>query len=77
MNELNESSRGTFWSRMKSKGAKILGKRNKHGKNQWMEHSDGHPDGGKIGAPKHHSTGHVHATNAKGEKKIFPYRRKK
>jgi hypothetical protein len=73
IDELRESSRGNFWKRMMARGAKILGKRNPKGKNKWMEHPDGHPN--KPG-PKHHRSGHVHATNPKGEEKIFLYGKK-
>ena len=73
MGNLNPSSRGSIWERMKRFGARILGRRNPKGKNQWVEHPDGHPDAGLPGVPKHHSNGHIHSTNSKGNKKIFPY----
>ena len=76
MNELNPSSRGKNWENMKEKGAKDLGARNPNGKNQWMEHPDGHPDAGKKNVPEHHDKGHVHSTNPKGESKVIPYNNK-
>ncbi len=73
LNDLNPTSRGKNWQQMKGKGAKKLGQRNPNGKNQWMEHPDGHPDAGQPNVPKHHDSGHVHSTNRKGDTKIFPY----
>ena len=73
MNELNASSRGTNWSQMKQRGATSLGRSNKYGKNKWMEHPDGHPDAGAPGVPEHHSSGHIHSTNANGEEIIFTW----
>ena len=71
INELNESSRGKRWRVMKSNNVENLGAKNPRGKNQWMEHPDGHPDAGKEGVPKHHGAGHIHSINQTGEEVIF------
>ncbi|MCD8413653.1 RHS repeat domain-containing protein, partial [Tenacibaculum finnmarkense] len=74
MNDLNPSSRGRNWEKMKADGATNVGNRNPNGRNQWMEHPDKHPDAGEPNVPAHHSQGHVHATNKKGATKVFPYK---
>ena len=73
MNELRENSRGNNWGNAKSNNGKKLGRRNSNGKNEWFEHPDGHPDAGQEGIPEHHSSGHIHSTNTKGEEKIFTW----
>ncbi len=74
INDLNPSSRLRKWEEMKAGGATTIGQRNPNGKNEWMEHPDGHPDMIGAGHPSHHANGHVHATNSKGEKKVIPYK---
>ena len=71
--DLKESSRGQNWEKMKANGAKKLGAKNPKGKNEWMEHPDGHPDAGEHGIPEHHNGGHVHAVDSKGNKTVIPY----
>ncbi|SCZ74349.1 RHS repeat domain-containing protein, partial [Photorhabdus luminescens] len=71
IDELNASSRGDNWGKMKAEGGKKLGRRNPNGKNNWFEHPDGHPDAGQPGIPEHHSGGHIHAVDPKGVERIF------
>ncbi|MBS9425809.1 hypothetical protein [Photorhabdus caribbeanensis] len=71
IDELNASSRGDNWGKMKAEGGKKLGRRNPNGKNSWFEHPDGHPDAGQPGIPEHHSGGHIHAVDPKGIENIF------
>ena len=73
LNRLNESSRGVGWAKMKANGAKKLGRRNPKGNNKWSEHPDGHPDAGQPKAPKHHDSGHIHATDTTGKKVVFTW----
>ncbi|RJT45018.1 RHS repeat-associated core domain-containing protein, partial [Rahnella woolbedingensis] len=74
LNDLNPTSRGDNWGKMKADGAQKLGRRNPNGKNSRFEHPDGHPaDAGKPDIPDHHSNGHVHAINTKGEEVIFTW----
>jgi RHS repeat-associated protein len=40
-----------------------------------MNHPDGHPDQTGEGFPDHHNCPHFHAVNARGEERIFPYKR--
>jgi RHS repeat-associated protein len=73
LNDLNPTSRGDRWRKMKADGAQKLGRSNPNGKNQWFEHTDGHPDSGLPDIPKHHDSGHIHSTNTKGEEVIFTW----
>ncbi|WP_370276874.1 RHS repeat-associated core domain-containing protein [Kosakonia sp. CCTCC M2018092] len=73
MDDLNSTSRGTKWNVMKKDKAQSLGRRNPNGKNYWFEHPDGHPDAGKPGVPEHHSSGHIHATDPKGNEVVFTW----
>ncbi len=75
MNDLNPSSRGKNWEKMKENGATNLGSRNPKGKNQWMDHPDGHPDAGMKSVPNHHNSGHIHSTNSKGQSIVIPYKK--
>ena len=68
LDDLNVTSRGENWVKMKANGGQSLGRRsrrNPNGKNHWFEHPDGHPDAGQTGIPEHHSNGHVHAIDPK------------
>ncbi|MGG7670775.1 hypothetical protein ACQ4OC_19350, partial [Yersinia sp. J1] len=73
LNDLNPTSRGDKWGKMKADGAQKLGRRNPNGKNQWFEHPDGHPDAGMPNIPKHHDSAHIHSINTKGEEVIFTW----
>lgn len=73
LDDLNPSSRGVNWGKMKAEGGQSLGRRNPNGKNQWFEHPDGHPDAGQPGIPEHHSGGHIHAIDPKGNEVIFTW----
>ncbi|EAB9928857.1 hypothetical protein D7O28_22680, partial [Salmonella enterica subsp. enterica] len=73
LDDLNPSSRGVNWAKMKAEGGQSLGRRNPNGKNQWFEHPDGHPDAGQSGIPEHHSGGHIHAIDPKGNEVIFTW----
>ena len=73
MDDLNPTSRGSNWARMKAGGGKKLGMTNPNGKNKWVEHPDGHPDAGQPNIPSHHYSGHVHSINPQGEEKIFKW----
>jgi hypothetical protein len=59
---------------MMAVGTTKLGRRNAlPGKNYYFEHTDGHPDAGQPGIPKHHDSGHIHAVNPKGEEIVFTW----
>lgn len=73
LDDLNLTSRGNNWGKMKANGGQSLGRRNPNGKNQWFEHPDGHPDAGQAGIPEHHSGGHIHAIDPKGNEVIFTW----
>jgi len=73
LDDLNVTSRGENWGKMKANGGQSLGRRNPNGKNHWFEHPDGHPDAGQTGIPEHHSNGHVHAIDPKGNEVIFTW----
>lgn len=66
LDDLNVTSRGANWGKMKANGKQSLGRRNPNGKNHWFEHPNGHPDAGQTVIPEHHSSGHVHAVDPKG-----------
>lgn len=73
MEDLNLTSRGVNWNMIKADKGQSLGRRNPNGKNYWFEHPDAHSDAGKPGVPKHHSFGHIHAVDPKGNEAIFTW----
>ena len=72
MNELNPSSRGKNYNKIKESGGTNLGRRDTNSKSSVMDHPDGHNDNNAA----HHKSPHVHATNKKGESIIIEYENK-
>ncbi len=55
-----------------------VGERNtKNENNNYRNDPDGHPDAGEEGVPEHHGQGHYHSENAKSEKIVIPYPKKR
>ncbi|WP_268801098.1 RHS repeat-associated core domain-containing protein [Pseudomonas huanghezhanensis] len=73
IDSVKETSRGRNWSEMKSRGAKVTGRKYLPDGRSYSEHPDAHPDAGQPGIPKHHDSGHIHAINSKGEELAFTW----
>ena len=72
-NRLNGESRGPSANRLQAEGATNVGREHPATGAQVFDHPDGHPDLTGPDQPPHHDGPHVHAVNAAGHKKVFPY----
>uniref|UniRef100_UPI0018EA3B43 RHS repeat-associated core domain-containing protein n=1 Tax=Dyella sp. ASV21 TaxID=2795114 RepID=UPI0018EA3B43 len=66
---------GANYTYVKQNGGSNYGYYDPGSKAKVMNHPDGHPDQLGDSHPEHHNCPHFHAVNARGEERIFPYKR--
>jgi RHS repeat-associated protein len=64
------NNKGRNYAEMRQQGVPCMGYRGPGGKPKIEDHPDGHDDENQP----HHKCPHIHATNAQGQKAIFPYK---
>ena len=64
------NNKGRNYAELRQQGVPCVGYRGTAGKPQIEDHPDGHDDDNQT----HHKCPHIHATNAIGQKAIFPYK---